>query len=70
MALTEIPIPIIFQSVTELFKSRHKDNDTDKAIDLIRHGLVDIHSDLMVILQWRERLAESRRYRTVLYPRY
>ena len=38
MALTEIPIPIIFQSVTELFKSRHKDNDTDKAIALIRHG--------------------------------
>jgi 6-phosphogluconate dehydrogenase len=34
----EIPIPIIFQSVTELFKSRYKDNDTYKAIALIRHG--------------------------------
>jgi 6-phosphogluconate dehydrogenase len=34
----EIPIPIIFQSVTELFKSRYKDNDTYKAIALMRHG--------------------------------
>jgi hypothetical protein len=33
-----IPIPILFQSVTELFKSRYKDNDFYKAIALIRHG--------------------------------
>jgi len=38
MVLTEIPIPIIFQSITELFKSRYKDHDTDKAIAPIRHG--------------------------------
>lgn len=38
-ALTrEIPIPIIFQSVTELFKSRYNQNDTYKAIALMRHG--------------------------------
>lgn len=34
----EIPIPIIFQSVAELFKSRYKENDTYKAIALMRHG--------------------------------
>jgi 6-phosphogluconate dehydrogenase len=34
----EIPIPIISQSVMELFKSRIKDSDTYKAIALIRHG--------------------------------
>jgi len=34
----EIPIPVIFQSVTELFKSRNKYTDTYKAIALIRHG--------------------------------
>lgn len=34
----EIPIPVISQSVMELFKSRTKDSDTYKAIALIRHG--------------------------------
>ena len=34
----EIPIPIIFQSIMELFKSRTKDSDTYKAIALMRHG--------------------------------
>ena len=34
----EIPIPVISQSVTELFKSRIKDSDTYKAIALMRHG--------------------------------
>jgi 6-phosphogluconate dehydrogenase len=34
----EIPIPIISQSVMELFKSRTKDSDTYKAIALMRHG--------------------------------
>ena len=34
----EIPIPVICQSVMELFKSRNKDSDTYKAIALMRHG--------------------------------
>jgi 6-phosphogluconate dehydrogenase len=34
----EIPIPVIFQSIMELFKSRTKDSDTYKAIALMRHG--------------------------------
>ena len=34
----EIPIPVISQSVMELFKSRLKDSDTYKAIALMRHG--------------------------------
>jgi 6-phosphogluconate dehydrogenase len=34
----EIPIPVISQSVMELFKSRVKDSDTYKAIALMRHG--------------------------------
>jgi 6-phosphogluconate dehydrogenase len=34
----EIPIPIILQSITELFKSRYDQNDTYKAIALMRHG--------------------------------
>lgn len=34
----EIPVPIILQSITELFKSRYRQNDTYKAIALMRHG--------------------------------
>jgi 6-phosphogluconate dehydrogenase len=34
----EIPIPVISQSVMELFKSRIKDSDTYKSIALMRHG--------------------------------
>jgi 6-phosphogluconate dehydrogenase len=34
----EIPIPVISQSVMELFKSRAKDSDAYKAIALMRHG--------------------------------
>jgi 6-phosphogluconate dehydrogenase len=34
----EIPIPVISQSVMELFKSRLKDSDAYKAIALMRHG--------------------------------
>ena len=34
----EIPIPVISQSVMELFKSRIKDSDMYKAIALMRHG--------------------------------
>lgn len=34
----EIPIPIISQSVMELFKSRTRESDTYKAIALMRHG--------------------------------
>jgi 6-phosphogluconate dehydrogenase len=34
----EIPIPVISQSIMELFKSRTKDSDTYKAIALMRHG--------------------------------
>jgi 6-phosphogluconate dehydrogenase len=34
----EIPIPIISQSVMELFKSRTRDSDTYRAIALMRHG--------------------------------
>jgi 6-phosphogluconate dehydrogenase len=34
----EIPIPVICQSVMELFKSRTKDSDTYRAIALMRHG--------------------------------
>jgi 6-phosphogluconate dehydrogenase len=36
--LREIPVPVIFQSITELFKSRYNQNDTYKAIALMRHG--------------------------------
>ncbi|MGI0001480.1 MAG: phosphogluconate dehydrogenase (NAD(+)-dependent, decarboxylating) [Nitrososphaeraceae archaeon] len=34
----EIPIPVICQSIMELFKSRTKDSDTYRAIALMRHG--------------------------------
>lgn len=34
----EIPIPVISQSIMELFKSREKDSDAYKAIALMRHG--------------------------------
>ena len=34
----EIPIPVISQSVMELFKSRSKDSDAYKSIALMRHG--------------------------------
>ncbi len=34
----EIPIPVISQSVTELFKSRGEQKETYKAIALMRHG--------------------------------
>jgi 6-phosphogluconate dehydrogenase len=34
----EIPIPVICQSVMELFKSRTKDSGTYRAIALMRHG--------------------------------
>ena len=34
----EIPIPVISQSIMELFKSRIKDSDAYKAIALMRHG--------------------------------
>ena len=34
----EIPIPVISQSVMELFKSRIKDSDTYKSVALMRHG--------------------------------
>ncbi len=34
----EIPIPVISQSVMELFKSRMKESDTYKSIALMRHG--------------------------------
>ena len=34
----EIPIPVIAQSIMELFKSREKDSDTYRAIALMRHG--------------------------------
>lgn len=34
----EIPIPVIAQSIMELFKSRTKDSDTYKSIALMRHG--------------------------------
>ena len=34
----EIPIPVISQSIMELFKSRIKDNDTYRSIALMRHG--------------------------------
>ncbi len=34
----EIPIPVISQSVMELFRSRQKDSDTYRAIALMRHG--------------------------------
>jgi 6-phosphogluconate dehydrogenase len=34
----EIPIPVISQSIMELFKSRTKDNDTYRSIALMRHG--------------------------------
>jgi 6-phosphogluconate dehydrogenase len=34
----EIPIPVISQSVMELFKSRIKESDTYKSIALMRHG--------------------------------
>ena len=34
----QIPIPVISQSVMELFRSRIKESDTYKAIALMRHG--------------------------------
>jgi 6-phosphogluconate dehydrogenase len=34
----EIPIPIISQSIMELFKSRTKDSDIYRSIALMRHG--------------------------------
>jgi 6-phosphogluconate dehydrogenase len=34
----EIPIPVISQSVMELFKSRDRDSDTYRSIALMRHG--------------------------------
>jgi 6-phosphogluconate dehydrogenase len=34
----EIPIPVISQSIMELFKSRQKDSDTYRSIALMRHG--------------------------------
>lgn len=34
----EIPIPVISQSVIELFRSRSKDSDAYKSIALMRHG--------------------------------
>lgn len=34
----EIPIPVITQSVIELFRSRKKDSDAARAIALMRHG--------------------------------
>jgi len=34
----EIPIPIISQSIMELFKSRRKDSDNYRSIALMRHG--------------------------------
>ncbi|HEY7778157.1 MAG TPA: decarboxylating 6-phosphogluconate dehydrogenase [Nitrososphaeraceae archaeon] len=34
----EIPIPVICQSVMELFKSRIKESDTYRAVALMRHG--------------------------------
>jgi 6-phosphogluconate dehydrogenase len=34
----EIPIPVISQSVMELFRSREKESDTYRAIALMRHG--------------------------------
>jgi 6-phosphogluconate dehydrogenase len=34
----EIPIPVIAQSIMELFKSRTNDSDTYKSIALMRHG--------------------------------
>ncbi len=34
----EIPIPVISQSVMELFRSREKDSDTYRAIAVMRHG--------------------------------
>jgi len=34
----EIPIPMIAQSIMELFKSRNRDSDAYKSIALMRHG--------------------------------
>jgi len=34
----EIPIPVISQSVMDLFKSMSKDSDAYKSIALMRHG--------------------------------
>jgi 6-phosphogluconate dehydrogenase len=34
----EIPIPVISQSIMELFKSRIKSSDTYRSIALMRHG--------------------------------
>jgi 6-phosphogluconate dehydrogenase len=36
----EIPIPVIAQSIMELFKSRSRDSDAYKSIALMRHGFV------------------------------
>ena len=33
-----IPIPVIAQSIMELFKSRSRDSDAYKSIALMRHG--------------------------------
>ena len=34
----EIPLPVITQSVIELFRSRNKDSDAARAIAIMRHG--------------------------------
>jgi 6-phosphogluconate dehydrogenase len=34
----EIPIPVITQSVIELFRSRNKERDSGRAIAIMRHG--------------------------------
>ena len=34
----EIPIPMIAQSIMELFKSKNRDSDAYKSIALMRHG--------------------------------
>lgn len=34
----QIPIPVITQSVMELFRSRNKENDAARAIAIMRHG--------------------------------
>jgi len=34
----EIPLPVITQSVIELFRSRNKDSDAVRAIAIMRHG--------------------------------
>jgi 6-phosphogluconate dehydrogenase len=34
----EVPVPVISQSIMELFKSRAAESDTYKSIALMRHG--------------------------------